>query len=85
MTSAQRQKAFKERMAEQGLGQCNVWVPKEYMADLIRAAELMREHGNLTIARLVNVDTGILCGLKNGPKVSTPVNAGTAGASDGAA
>lgn len=64
MTSAERQAALKARRAELGLVQCNMWVPASAVPELQRAAELMRENTDLTVARLVNRRTGKLRGLK---------------------
>jgi hypothetical protein len=47
--------------------QCNVWVPRGCLAEINRAAEIMRERPEYRVARLVNRETGVLCGLK-GPK-----------------
>lgn len=64
MTSAERQRRFKARMAEDGCIQVNVWVPASAAADIQRAAELIRANPDLTVARLVSAATGKLIGLK---------------------
>jgi hypothetical protein len=64
MTSTQRAARLKERRAEAGLVQCNLWVPAGALAELKRAAELSRENPNLAVARLVDTRTGRLRGLK---------------------
>jgi hypothetical protein len=64
MTSAERQRKFKQAQAEKGLVQVNVWVPAGCKADIERAAELIRERRQLTVARLVDTTTGRLVGLK---------------------
>lgn len=64
-SSAERQRRFKAKMAEQGFVQVNVWVPMAAAADIQRAAELMRAGPHLTVARLMDVKTGRLTGLKH--------------------
>jgi hypothetical protein len=64
MTSAERQAAYKSRQREAGIGQINLMVPAHAVADFQRAAELIRANPRLTIARLVNLDTGKLKGIK---------------------
>jgi hypothetical protein len=64
MTSAERQAAYKNRQREAGIGQINLMVPAHAVADFQRAAELIRANPRLTIARLVNLDTGKLKGMK---------------------
>lgn len=66
MTAAQRQKAFKARMAEAGLVQINVWAPAGALPQVQQAAELMRDNPELTIDRLVNTRTGRLVSLRKG-------------------
>lgn len=64
MSPAQRQAALKARRIEAGLVQCNLWVPAGCVAELQRAAELMRSNPALLVARLVDTRTGKLRGLK---------------------
>lgn len=64
MTNAERQRAFKVRMTAQGLVQVNVWVPAGAVADIQRAAELIRANPQLNVARLADTITGKLVGLK---------------------
>ena len=64
MTSAERQRRFRARMAEDGCVQCVVWVPAHAVADFQRAAELVRGNPDLTVARLASQATGKLVGLK---------------------
>jgi hypothetical protein len=66
--NAARQRAHKLRQAEAGLVQVNVWVPAGAVADIQRAAEIIRQHPQLTIGRLTNPDNGRLVGLKK-PKL----------------
>lgn len=67
LTSAERARAHKARLAERGFVQCNIWVPAHVVADFNRAAELCRTDPTLTLARLVNRETGRLLGLKGWP------------------
>lgn len=53
-------------MAEQGFVQCNVWVPASAVAEIQRAAELMRERPLLTVGRLVDTSNGRMVGLRKG-------------------
>ena len=55
-------------MTEAGLVQCNVWVPQGAVPELQRAAELLRQHPHLTVARLADRVTGRLVGLKTTTK-----------------
>jgi hypothetical protein len=64
MTATERQAIFRKRQAAAGLVQCNLWVPEGAVAELQRAAELLRENPALRVARLVNTRTGKLSGLK---------------------
>jgi hypothetical protein len=64
MTNSERQRRFKAKQAEADLIQVNVWVPVGCKADIERAAELIRERRELTVARLVDTTTGRLVGLK---------------------
>jgi hypothetical protein len=64
MTNAQRQTALRQRRSELGLVQVNLWVPAGAAADLHRAAELLRDDPDLTVARLASRRTGKLRGLK---------------------
>lgn len=64
MTNSQRQAALRERRKAEGLVQVNVWLPAEAAAELAIAAELIRQNPNLRVARLVDVTTGKLAGLK---------------------
>lgn len=65
MTSAERQRRYKSRMAGEGHVQLNIWVPAHAVADFQRAAELVRENPDLTVARLVSARTGKLRGLRS--------------------
>ena len=64
MTSTERQRRFKANMAAAGLVQVNIWVPAGSVADVQRAAELMRAAPHLTVARLGDTRTGRLVGMK---------------------
>lgn len=64
MTNAERQRRFKARLSEAGFVQVNLWVTPESKADFERAAELVRGRPGLTVARLVDIATGRLIGLK---------------------
>jgi hypothetical protein len=64
MSNAERQRRFKAKQLEAGLVQANVWIPPQAVADMQRAAELIRGNPELTIARLVHTGTGRLVGLK---------------------
>ena len=64
MSGAERARAHKARMVEQGLTQINVWVPMAAAPEIMRAAELLRDNPDLRIARLVSTKTGKLRGLK---------------------
>lgn len=70
MTNAARQAKRRAKLQEAGLVQVNVWVPSEAVADIQLAAELIRANRKLSIARLVNADTGRLVGLR----AKSPVN-----------
>lgn len=63
MTSAERARRHKAKLAEAGMVQINLWVPAGAAGDLQRAAELIRANPLLSVARLVNRQTGRLCGL----------------------
>lgn len=65
--NAVKQAAFKARMAEAGFVQLQLWVPAETTADMQQAADSLRMHDGLTVARLVDVRTGRLCGIA-GPR-----------------
>ncbi len=64
MTNAERQKRHRAKLQETGLVQVNLWVPAGAVADLQRAADLIRANPDLSVARLVNRVTGKLSGLK---------------------
>lgn len=64
MTNAQRQQSLRNRRIEAGLVQVNVWVPVGAVADIQRAAELLRAEPELTVARLMDKRTGKLRGLR---------------------
>jgi hypothetical protein len=64
MTSAERARILKAKRAEQGLVQCNVWVPLSAVPTIQAAAELIRSNPQLAVARLVDRSTGRLTGLK---------------------
>lgn len=64
MTATERRARFRAKMAGAGLIQINVWVPPHAAADIQRAAELIRENPDLTVARLVSGATGKMIGLK---------------------
>jgi hypothetical protein len=64
MSPAERARRHKAKLIESGLVQVNLWVPAGCVAELQRAAELMRENPELRIARLASQKTGKLCGLK---------------------
>jgi hypothetical protein len=68
-TAAEHAKAFKQRMSDQGLVQCNVWIPQAAVADFQRAAEMIRDDRTLSIGRMVSRVHGRLCSLaKKAPK-----------------
>jgi hypothetical protein len=64
-TSAERQRNHKARLVEQGLCQCNIWVPAECLPELQRIAELMRANRNLVAGPCRDVSTGKLVSLKS--------------------
>ena len=64
MTGAQRQTRFRQKMAELGYVQVNVWVPASAAPSFKRASELVSENPDLEIGRMVNVRTGKLRGMK---------------------
>jgi hypothetical protein len=64
MTNSERQRRFKAKQIEQGLVQCNLWVPASVVADFQNAADLCRARPGLTVARLVDTSTGRLVGLR---------------------
>jgi hypothetical protein len=64
MTNAERARRHKERQADRGLVQFNVWLPARVVAEFKRAAELVTETPYLTIGRLTDTRTGRLKGLK---------------------
>jgi hypothetical protein len=61
---AERAARFRESMAAQGYVQVAMWVPAAAVADMNRAAQLMRENPKLTVGRLTDTTTGRLRGLK---------------------
>jgi hypothetical protein len=67
MTGPQRQARLRTARAENGMVQCNVWVPSNAVADIKRAAEMIRANPTLTIASLVDTLTGKLSSLKAKP------------------
>jgi len=67
MTNAERQARYKARLAAAGLVQLNIWVPPAAVDSFQRAGELTRADPRLAVARLVNRETGKLCGLR-GPR-----------------
>ena len=64
LTSTERARQFKERQIAKGLVQCNVWVHAEQASEIKHAADLMLANPELRVARLMNVRTGRLTGLK---------------------
>jgi hypothetical protein len=64
LTSTERARNLKARRKAEGLVQCNVWVRAEQAAEIKHAADLMLANPELRVARLMNVRTGRLCGLK---------------------
>ena len=62
--NAERQARHRERLAAAGLVQIALFVPVSAAADFARAAELVRENPDLTVARLVSRTTGKLSGLR---------------------
>lgn len=69
LTPAEKQARYRARQQTSGFTSCTLLVPASAIPELLRAAELMRAHPELTIARLVDHRTGKLCGLR-GPKVA---------------
>lgn len=59
-----RHRRHKEKMKAAGLVQCNVWVPKECIPEIRNAAQKMVANRNLRVARLMDVSTGRMAGLK---------------------
>lgn len=64
MTAAQRQARARAKREANGLVQVNLWIPAHAVADFQRAAELIKLDQKLTVARLVDRDTGKLRGMK---------------------
>lgn len=64
MTSAERQRKFKANQQKAGLVQINLWLPASAVADFQAAAEVCRSRPGLTVARLVDLATGRLVGLR---------------------
>lgn len=64
MTSAERARRHKAKLVEAGMVQINLWVPAAAAADIQRAGELIRANPLLSVARLVNTQTGRLVGLR---------------------
>ena len=65
MTNAERQARFRARRAESDIVQVAVFVHRSGVSELQRMAELSREsNGTLVPARMVDVRTGKLRGLK---------------------
>jgi hypothetical protein len=64
MTNTERQSALRARRIEAGMVQVNMWLPAQAVADIQRAAELIRANPDLSVARLVDTRTGKLRGLK---------------------
>lgn len=65
LTSTERARNLKARRKEQGLVQCNVWVHAEQACEIKHAADLMLANPELRVARLMNIRTGRLTGLKS--------------------
>ena len=66
LSNADKQKAFRERMNDEGFVQCNVYVPSHALADFKLAAELAREDSALTVGQMKNVRTGRFQSLRKG-------------------
>lgn len=60
MTSAERQKAFRERMRAQGFEQVTVWVPSSQASDLSVCCKRLCEDAELELGPLRNTVTGKL-------------------------
>lgn len=63
-----RVRAWRARLLEQGFVPVTVIVPAECAPSLQEAAEVMRHHPHLHVARLVDTKSGKLVGLRRGPK-----------------
>jgi hypothetical protein len=63
-SSTERSRTLKERRAAEGLVQCNVWLPRETVAEFVRAAELIKKERDLRLARLMDLRTGRMRGLR---------------------
>ena len=68
LTSTERAARLRERRAAQGLVPCTIWLPAAATAEFNQAAELIRAHPELRLARLMSTKTGRMCGLKGPPR-----------------
>lgn len=64
MGAAERQARARAKREAAGLVQVNLWIPAHAVADFQRAAELIKLDQKLTVARLVDRNTGKLRGMK---------------------
>lgn len=66
MTNAERQRAYKAKLAEKGLVQCNVLLPAEAVPEFVELAELIRAYPHLRASCARDPTSGKLVGLKTG-------------------
>lgn len=59
-SSATRQRAYRERMKEQGFVQITIWVPAHVAADMVVIANQLSGNGSLELGPLRDTLTGKL-------------------------
>lgn len=63
MTSTERSRTFKASQEAKGLVQCNVWIPRQAVAEFKLAAAKIALNPDLRLGRMVNEKTGRIEGL----------------------
>jgi hypothetical protein len=63
-SNAARQRRFREKAAQQGWVQCNVWVPAAAVPDLQLQAQILRQCPHLTVGPLRDPFTGKFVALR---------------------
>jgi hypothetical protein len=62
--NAARQQRFRERAAENGWVQCNVWIPTAALPDMQLQAQILRQFPHLTVGPLRDPQTGKFVALR---------------------